>query len=191
MRFIALLALLFVGTGIASAHVSVKPTKVETAAFQLFSVSVPNEKDMPTTAIRLVIPSGLTFVTPTVKAGWTISVKRTGEAEDAPVSEINWVSGTIPATMRDDFTFSAKVPADATTVQWKAYQTYSDGTIVAWDQAPVDEHDDAAGEEVKPYSETQVVDSLTVDSTDTTARNTAIAAFLVALAALVVSARKR
>jgi uncharacterized protein YcnI len=34
----------------------VKPNEVKVAAFQTFTMGVPNEKEIPTTAIRLVIP---------------------------------------------------------------------------------------------------------------------------------------
>ena len=39
-----------------SAHVSVRPEEVGIGTFQTFTVGVPNEKDSPTTALRLVIP---------------------------------------------------------------------------------------------------------------------------------------
>lgn len=138
----------------ASAHVTVKPAEVAPAAFQTFTTSVPNEKDQPTTGVRLVIPEGLKHVSPTVKPGWTINMTRTGDDEDATVTEIVWSGGSIGMGLRDEFTFSAQVPAQETTLAWKAYQTYQDGTIVAWDQEP---SGDGHGEGAKtPYSATKV-----------------------------------
>ena len=86
----------------AFAHVVVKPNAVGVGAFQTFTVGVPNEKDNPTVGVRLVIPEGMKFVSPNVKPGWTIDVKKTGDGENAVVTEINWTGGSIPAGQRDD-----------------------------------------------------------------------------------------
>lgn len=149
------------GTGVASAHVTVKPVQVGVASYQTFSMSVPVEKDQPTIGLRLVVPEGLSSVTPTVKPGWTIATKKDGAGESAKVTEISWTGGSIPAGQRDDFTFSAKTPADATTISWKAYQTYQDGSVVSWDKTPSEKEE---GENVGPYSTTAVVDDLTEDT---------------------------
>lgn len=144
----------------AFAHVIVHPNQVGVAAFQEFTMSVPTEKDNPTVAVKLLIPDGLNMVTPNVKAGWTITVKKQGDGEDAKVTEIDWTGGSIPADQRDDFIFQAQVPAKETTLNWKAYQTYSDGTVVAWDHDPKlskGPDDDSAP---PPYSTTKVVNDL-------------------------------
>lgn len=139
-----------------SAHVVVSPSEVGAGAFQTFTTSVPNEKNVPTTALRLVIPDGLKEVMPTVKPGWKITVKKSGD----DVTEIDWKGGSIPVGMRDEFTFSAQAPADATTLQWKVYQTYADKTVVSWDQTPTsgDEDDDSGSS--GPYSTTKVINDL-------------------------------
>lgn len=153
---------------ITLAHVSVKPNQVNVGAFQTFTTGVPNEKDIPTVGLRLIIPEDLEHVTPNVKPGWVISVKKTGEGEEAKVTEISWTGGSIPAGQRDDFIFSAKAPAAAGYIAWKAYQTYQDGTVVAWDQDPnapkasVDH--DSQEMSSTPYSVTKVVDDLTASS---------------------------
>ena len=117
----------------ALAHVVVRPSEVVTAGFQTFTVSAPNERDVPFNAIELRLPNGLKHVTPTVKPGWQIDVARENQNEDAAVKTITWRGGSVPGGFREDFGFSAQVPADATELQWKAYQTYEDGTTVAWD----------------------------------------------------------
>lgn len=162
----------------ALAHVVVKPSSAGVAAFQTFTVGVPNEKDNPTVGVRLLIPEGLQHISPNVKPGWTIEVNSTSEGmkgdvlntgEKAPrkVTEIVWTGGSIPAGQRDDFLFSAQVPAETTTIAWKAYQTYQDGSVVAWDQDPEDmknlsdEEKEKREEENKgPYSQTAIVNDL-------------------------------
>jgi uncharacterized protein YcnI len=187
----AVTSLVMMGT--AWAHVVVKPAQVGVGSFQTFTTGVPNEQDQPTTGLRVVIPASLNYVSPNVKPGWTVNTKTTGEGESAKVTEITWTGGSVPAGQRDDFLFSAQVPAKAGDIQWKAYQTYADGTVVAWDQAPAKDADD---ESVKPYSTTQVVNDLAAASrtsstpTDNRPLYLSLAAVVVALLALVRSTRK-
>lgn len=74
----------------ASAHVGVSPEEVGVAVHdQPFKVVVPNERDEPTVAVRLVLPEGLGDVTPQMKQGWEVNVTRAGEGDDATVKEIS------------------------------------------------------------------------------------------------------
>lgn len=175
------------------AHVAVKPSTVGMASFQTFTMGVPNEKEIPTIAVKILIPDRLGEVSPTVKPGWKIEVKKDSDKSDAKVTEINWTEGNIPAEQREDFTFSAQAPANETTLTWKAYQTYQDGTVVAWDQDPgkMQENKD---EEGTPYSQTKVVNDLTTTSTKTTDQMPlylSIAALVVAVLALALAGRKK
>lgn len=152
---------LFTGLSLATfpalAHVVVTPNSVGVAKFQTFDMGVPTEKDNPTVALKLLIPDGLKEVTPNVKSGWTITEKKTGDGDTAVVTEIDWTGGSIPPDQRDDFLFNAQVPSTATTIKWKAYQTYKDGSVVNWDADP---STIAKGEEGTPYSTTTVVNDL-------------------------------
>jgi uncharacterized protein YcnI len=160
MHKFAFVALVFVLPFLASAHVVVKPSEVGVGAWQTFNVSVPVEKDIPTTELRLVIPEGLESVTPNVKPGWTINMLKMGEGEDAVVSEISWTGGSIPAGMRDDFYFSAHVPAGEGTLIWKAYQTYEDGSVVSWDSDATEESEEEGESAAGPHSETLIINDL-------------------------------
>lgn len=146
-------ALLLIFTASVSAHVAVSPKEVLTAERVTFAVSVPNEHDTPVVAVRLVIPEGLTSVRPFAKAGWNVEVVKTGEGENVSATEIKWTSvgGTVPVDLKDDFLFGAKAPEDTSDLIWRAYETYGDGTVVAWDQEP------SGAEGNKPYSITKVV----------------------------------
>jgi uncharacterized protein YcnI len=164
LAFLPLLALLVATT--ASAHVTVKPGEVGVGSFQTFTVSVPSEKDLPTTSVRLVVPEGMEHVSPTVKPGWNIKLVSEGEGDHGNVvKEVVWSGGSIPAQYRDDFTFSAKVPGTAQSVVWKAYQTYRDGSVVAWELGPNDmqpkKADGTSDFSAKgPASVTKVIDDL-------------------------------
>ncbi len=203
-------ASIFLSATPVMAHVVVKPNEVGVAAFQTFTVGVPVEKDVPTTELRLVIPEELNYVTPNVKPGWTIDVTKEGEGEEAVVTEITWTGGSIPAGQRDEFLFSAQVPAKETTIAWKAYQTYEDGEVVSWDSSEdviaayekenADKEDDAAAP--KPYSQTKVINDLQASekeenvmvnsaATSTWPLALSIAAIALSAAALVMQMRKK
>lgn len=181
------------------AHVVVKPNSVGIGTYQSFTVGVPVEKDMPTTELRLVIPEGLAHITPNVKPGWKITVKKAAEGEDSAITEIKWEGGIIPEGQRDEFVFSAKVPASATELHWKAYQTYQDGTVVAWDAAHEAEtgHSDTSAEKSGPYSTTQVVDDLkaytSVGSTQSEQYDTSmiLSVFAISLSVLAIAMQLR
>lgn len=138
-----------------AAHVTVKPAETITAGFQIFTVSVPNEKEIPTVSVRIAIPDGVEHVSPTQKSGWTVAT----ENDKGEIRSITWKDGSIAKDLRDEFTFSAQVPDKVAELHWKAYQTYSDGTVVSWDQASSDDHghdDNNSG----PFSVTNVVEEL-------------------------------
>jgi uncharacterized protein YcnI len=142
---------------LASAHVIVTPDQTTVGSELTFIVSVPNERETPVTNLKLDIPAGVTEVIPTVKDAWTIQVV-TDNAKDPEATAITWSDGTIPVGQREDFSFSAQVPANAGELDWKAYQTYGDGTVVHWDQKPAGS-DDATGN-AGPYSVTKIVNDL-------------------------------
>lgn len=145
------------------AHVTVKPAEVVAAGYQTFTVSVPNEKSIPTVSVKVLIPESIASATPTQKSGWEIVKEVTGTGEEAATKSLMWQGGSIADGTRDEFTFSAKVPEKVSELQWKAYQTYADGTVVAWDEATDGGHggDATSG----PFSVTKVVN----ESAQTTA----------------------
>ena len=158
----------------AFAHVIVSPNQVGIAETTTFTISVPTENDGNTTGLRLLIPDGVNFVTPDEVAGWKVSVVRAAavagqtepDGDPAPgrITEIDWTGGVIPSDFRQEFNFQAQVPATPTTLDWKAYQTYDDGSVVSWDQAPLTSSSNPEKMESDtqgPYSETAVVNDLT------------------------------
>lgn len=121
-----------------SAHVTVTPAEAKTGERVTFAVNAPNEKQVSVVKLRVIIPSQLKSVTPFVKTGWNVDVIREGTGEAERVSEIVWSGGAIPVGLRDEFRFRSQVPAEETELFWRAYETYEDGTEVAWD-LPVDD----------------------------------------------------
>lgn len=156
--FLAAFSVLLLPTA-AFAHVVVTPKDASLAQRLIFSVSVPNEKSVPVTNLKLLIPEGVTSVIPTSKDGWSITTTKNTDGE---VASINW-AGTVPTGERQDFTFSAQAPARASDIIWKAYQTYADGSTVHWDQTPTSDH---KSEDAGPYSVTKIAEKFS-DTSDT------------------------
>lgn len=202
---IAALGLAVAGTALtlsttASAHVTVKPTEAAPASFQVFTVSVPNEKAIPTTEIKLLIPKGLEHVTPTQKPGWDIKLEKNAEGN---VSAVTWTGGKISEGFRDELSLSAKLPDTSGSISWKAYQTYADGTVVAWDQSDSSQNHDenknsgpASVTEVKESPDSPIANN--ESSKNSAQANTmsewslyiAVVAIVVALTAIFFSTRK-
>lgn len=156
-------------SGVAAAHVTVTPNEVPTATFQIFTVNVPNEKDIPTTSVKVVIPKGVAHVTPTQKTGWNVAI----DDSDDTVNAITWSGSTIAKGLRDEFTFSAQTPDIQTDIQWKAYQTYSDGSVVSWNKAEGSKgHDDDKSDE-GPLSITKVVNETATPTSQETGNDIA------------------
>lgn len=149
---------IFIFSSMASAHVKVHPFEVTGDSFQEFTVNVPVEKDIPTTKIRLVIPSSVDVSTFEPKAGWNYATQKD---KNGKITEVTWTAqgkGLLPGQF-DEFNISAHVAKNAKKISWKAYQTYSDGSVVKW-IGPEDSEN--------PASVTKVV---AADATDTSATN--------------------
>ncbi len=159
--FVLVIGIVLAVPSVALAHVVVRPTEVETAARQVFTVGVPNESKSGAQIVnvRLVIPDGLESTRPNSKPGWNIEVVKSGEGESARVSEIIWSGGSVPTDQRDEFLFQSKAPVKTGELQWKSYETYSDGTVVAWEDKP------SQKEGTQPYSVTKVITPVKADQT--------------------------
>jgi uncharacterized protein YcnI len=140
---------------LAFAHSTVSPSQTAASKSENFFVSVPTEKTVPTTGVRLLVPESLQRVTPVVKPGWRIATKKDAKGN---VTEIVWSGGSIPNGQKDFFQFSARTPASSTSLIWKVYQTYRSGEVVAWDQAPASAESatHATSTVSNPYSVTTV-----------------------------------
>jgi len=127
-----------------SAHVTVQPRET-VAGYTVSSLRVPNEKDLATTQVRVVVPDAVDVYGIMPVAGWKYTMKHE-EAEQAEadhdgddhagqgrITEITWSGGKIGAGEFMEFPLSVQYSADSDKVTWKAYQTYADGEVVPWD----------------------------------------------------------
>lgn len=142
-------ALLIVAASPALAHVTVQPNEAPTGAFFRFVVRVPNERDdADTTRVEVDFPDNLIFVSFQPKDGWDYKVTMKTldepiEAFGAEITEVvdtvTWSGGAIAPHEFDEFGFSARVPEEEGTLEFAAFQTYSNGDVVEWTGDPESE----------------------------------------------------
>lgn len=118
--------------GMASAHVTVLPKTTAQGSYEVFSVRVPSETENVTTkSIRLAVPETVKVSRVEPKAGWTYAIEQNAEGG---ITQVTWTSEGegLKQTEFTEFRVSGKVAEDATELTWKAYQTYSDDSVVEW-----------------------------------------------------------
>jgi uncharacterized protein YcnI len=104
----------------------------------LVTFQVPNESatGAATTALTIGLLDVASLGTETLP-GWTAKLDR--DAASGTVRSVTWTAapnGGIPVDQFALFRISVKLP-DTDTVSFPATQTYSDGSVVKWDQPPL------------------------------------------------------
>ncbi|TYP69761.1 YcnI family protein [Paenibacillus methanolicus] len=118
--------------GMASAHVTVWPKATTQGSYEVFSVRVPSESENVTTkSVQLTVPDAVKVSRVEPKAGWTYAIEQNAEGG---ITKVTWTSEGegLKQTEFTEFRVSGKVAEDATELLWKAYQTYSDNSVVEW-----------------------------------------------------------
>jgi uncharacterized protein YcnI len=172
----ALLLVMVVMTGTASAHVTIDGTG-EKGGFSIVTFSVPNERpDASTVSLQVQLPqeAPLAFVSVQPKPGWTVEtttrtldepIEAFGEQLTEVVDTVTWSGGSIDPGQFDTFSISVgPLPNDVDSLEFPAIQTYSSGEAVAWiEPTPED------GEEPEnPAPVLPLVEPTSADATTTT-----------------------
>jgi uncharacterized protein YcnI len=118
--------------GPAFGHAVVSPPVVQPSELQVFTLSVPTEReDRATTKIELIVPKGFAIDSFAPAPGWRRRVSSTGSGEAAVVDRVTWSGGETPTEEDAVFQFNATATA-ARTYTFHVRQTYDDGTVVDW-----------------------------------------------------------
>jgi len=129
LRLMALSTFLtLAAAGTANAHVVVSPEEVPADEFEKLVVSVPTEKDIPTTGVRVEVPEGFTVLGVQPVPGWNYQF----EEEAGVIRAITWSGGEIRPQEFQEYAFQARTPDESGEFAWNAYQTYEDGSVVEW-----------------------------------------------------------
>ncbi|WP_431090947.1 YcnI family protein [Paenibacillus sp. 8b26] len=129
MGLIAAGALLF--AGMASAHVTVKPSVSQPNAWETYTLKVPVEKNIPTTKVALKIPKEVVFKQYEPVPDWKVATEKDSSGK---VTTVTWTTDEdgIQAGQYQRFSFVAQNADQNTEAAWNAFQYYSDGSIVEW-----------------------------------------------------------
>jgi uncharacterized protein YcnI len=117
--------------GVASAHVVVNPENAIKGTFQEFTVRVPNEKDIPTVKVELDVPAAVDISQFNPVPGWKYDLTKDSSGK---ITMIIWTStgDGIAASQFEKFTIAGLISKNATAIDWKAHQTYQNGSVVDW-----------------------------------------------------------
>ncbi|MFB7720664.1 YcnI family protein [Nocardia sp. NPDC056100] len=131
---VAAASLTLLGTGIASAHVTVDAPGASQGGYAVATFKVPTESDTAsTTKVSVVLPNLKSARTEPLP-GWTAKVDKNDKGEAVAVT---WTAdpgnaGVAPGQFQR-FVLSVALPKQEK-VAFPATQTYSDGKVVVWDQ---------------------------------------------------------
>jgi uncharacterized protein YcnI len=129
---LATLAVALVVTSSAAAHAHVSPSAGLSNTDQVFTVSVPTEKEgVTTTGVELTPPDGFEINAFFDAPGWTRDVQTTGSGEDTKITRVAWSGGAVPHDDAAIFQFIGSAESSKA-YSFKVRQTYSDGTVVDW-----------------------------------------------------------
>jgi uncharacterized protein YcnI len=145
---VALAGLLVLGTGVASAHVTVSSADAAAGGYGKVTFSVPNESDAASTVgLRIQLPTDtpLTSVRAQPVPGWTITLTTValdppvtsddGDTIDSAVSVVDYqadAGGGIAPGQFQEFALSGGPFPDVGQLTFNVVQTYSDGSETAW-----------------------------------------------------------
>jgi uncharacterized protein YcnI len=110
-----------------SAHVVVTPREAAPGAQQVYTIRVPVEGTVASTSVELEVPANLHVMEVPTGDGFTVDVKK----ENNRIVSITWKREIKPKEPAAVFTFTAHNPASGT-LQWKAHQTFADGSVRHW-----------------------------------------------------------
>lgn len=144
---------------VASAHVTVNPDTTAAESYASLTFRVPTESESASTEKLVVdLPADTPFlsVTPRSLPGWDVEVEveqldEPFEVEGATVSEaparVTWTAekgNEVPPHEYQEFAVRVgALPEEGTSVVLPAHQTYTDGTVVDWDDLATDDGKEA------------------------------------------------
>ncbi|RKS75509.1 uncharacterized protein YcnI [Motilibacter peucedani] len=194
----AALLLVVAAAAPASAHVRVTSADASPGGYGVIVFRVPTESDTASTVqLAVTLPADTPFASVAAQpvAGWTVSAPETplprpvtagGFTLTKAVQTVTWKAGTDAGVAPGEFQqFALSVgpfPKGARSIAFPAVQTYSDGTVVHWDQRTTP----GAEEPEDPAPVLALLPAATTaddGSTDGTARALAAAGLVVAVLA--------
>ena len=122
----ALFVLIFAAATL-DAHVVVLPRESAPGAEQVYTISVPVEGTVASLSVELEVPADLHVMQVAPGEGFTVDLKKDKDR----IVAITWKKEIKPKEPAAKFTFTAHNPQPGA-LQWKAHQTFADGSMRHW-----------------------------------------------------------
>jgi len=113
----------------ALGHVTVAPRYSPPGETVTYIVQVPSERDSPTVGLEAEFPAEAMVIEFEVADGWAIEPLTNA---DGRIIGAVWSGGSIPRGESVQFRFTARNPAQETTLVWRIVQILEDGSRVQW-----------------------------------------------------------
>jgi len=135
LAFVTCAAVALATASSALAHARVSPPVALSKSLQLFTLTVPTEKEgVTTTKIVFTRPAGFSIDSFVPTPGWQRHVQQTGSGASAVINSVTWTGGAVPTGEDATFQFLAE-PQSSKTYTFGVEQTHSDGSIDNWSGA--------------------------------------------------------
>jgi uncharacterized protein YcnI len=108
----------------ALGHAVIQPTSSRPAEQQVYTLTVPSERDSDVVSVALQVPPDIDSLLVEDKPGWRARLEREGDR----IAVVRWSGGRIDPDHYDTFRFIARNPVRAGELEWKVIQTYTDAT---------------------------------------------------------------
>lgn len=126
MRAAVMTIFLVLGTAAVDAHVTVWPRESQPGVGERYTVRVPTEGQVATTAVELEVPADVRVTGVLVGGGYTYEARREGDR----IVAITWRQEIKPGEY-GEFVFFAVNPKSGQ-IAWKTRQRFVDGTSADW-----------------------------------------------------------
>jgi uncharacterized protein YcnI len=126
-----LLVLALLTPSVTHAHVSITPRESTHGATEKYTVRIPTEGKVATTAAELEVPEGVIVETMLAPAGFKYDVKR----KDDRIVAITWQADVKPGEFIE-VAFVARNPRQGKEIVWILRQRFADGTVTDWTNGP-------------------------------------------------------
>ena len=142
------------------AHVTVNPRKAEAETrHQMFYLRAPVEKEIPVVELGLEVDeqwrkNGGDLNSFELVGGWNLHVEKD---ESGKVKRVFWDGGQAPAETFQLVNISMNTPKVPGKYPFKAWQKYTDGSVVWWNEAPAENQGEEGTGVENPYSVLEVV----------------------------------
>jgi len=108
----------------ALGHAVVTPGASRPAEQQVYTLTVPSERDSDVVSVALQVPSDIDSLLVDGKPGWRVALERDGDR----IAVVRWSGGRIAPDRYDTFRFIARNPVREGELEWKVIQRYTDAT---------------------------------------------------------------